>query len=804
MKKKETKAPPAKKAALSVPGTDIPLALVTLAYIFIPNFTPNLMAFDTNAPKFLALSLVNLVGFAVLLSRYKFHENPGRMGVFFKTYVGLVYSGFLVFSLLSFFNAINLTESLLQFVKIFTVFSTVFILFMILKENMNFLKWIIVIYTVLLIFDAFTDFYYISEFVRGKIDSIKEIKSVYSNKNMFASAIFVKLPSAIWLLVYRKKWLKYLGWFGVMTGITATFFTATRTFYLGLMVFTVLFMAYLLLKFYRDRQKPHLWLAGSYLLALFTAYLIFTGTQEYLYPKRDAEGPVRYVQGVGEQIASIKGVDNSAQSRLNEWKYAGKLLISNPLLGVGTGNFKLVVLKYENRNKPDFSYMYKAHNDFIEIFAETGFIGGLLYLGIFLLIGWTFLKMLFTRNKKEEDDLYSYFFLATVGIAFYSIDAFFNFPADRPEILVYFSFYLATGIAVIHQMDRKPEADKTKQPQLRLTGWKAWLPAGLILLLFGTCSWIFYLNYESSKTQRIVYQEIQSNKLTSTSAQIIAGFPAIPSLTIMGESINVQKARYLLSEKKYEQGIALLRGDRTSPYDGRREYFLAMGFDNLRNQDSALYYSEQLYKMKPLHPKNLLLICQMLEKKGDNAQVQDFLDKFLVVTKDNGQVWAFSSGFYDRQGNIDKGLEVITEAKKYLPHDTLVLKQYKYMNFKKNIEPYRSYYNQARDYYTAKDYSKAMASVNEYIALAPDDFFGHQLRAFIFYYLQEYQACIDEINKAVKLSGDAGALISLRGVCHRNLNDMAAACKDFEKAMKMGNADGKTNYEKFCRGKAGN
>ncbi len=801
MKKQEKKGHAVKKTSGLQPRTDIPLALVILAYILIPNFAPNLMAFDTNAPKFLGLALVNLVAFFILLTRRQNLKNPELFGLFFKTPVGLIYSGFLVFSLLSFINAINLTESLLQFTKIFTVFSAVYVLYTILRENLHFVKWIVIVYTALLIFDSLMVFNYVGQFINGKIDSITDIKFVYSNKNMFASAIAVKLPFALWLLIYREKWMKYLGWFGVMTGITATFFTATRTFYLGLILFTIFYSAYLLLRFLREKQNKQLWQAGSYLLALFLAYLAFTGTQEFLYPKSKTESGGRLTQGVAKQVASINTVDASAQARLNEWAFAGKLLFEKPLLGVGSGNFKVAVLKYENKARPDFTYMHKAHNDFIEIFAETGFIGGLLYAGIFIVIAWTLFRMIFIRNKTGEDDLYRYFFLASIGLFFYSMDAFFNFPADRPEILAYFSVYLAIGIAVMDHMKTKDATAPAPQTNTRKVDWKFWLPAGTAVILLAACTWVFYLNFESSKTQRTVYEEIQSGTLRTRSDRIIANFPSIPNLTIMVEPISVQKSRYLLHEQKNRQAINLLLNDRSSPWDGRREYFLAMGYTQLGMPDSALHYSEELYKMKPLHPKNVMLICQMYEAKKDYRRVEEYLDTFLETTKNNAQAWAFYSGFYDRTGNLDRGWEVIEEAKKYLPYDTLVEKQHKYLYQRKFVQPHKAIYNEARALIDKKEYDKALTKINEYISLVPGDFYGYQLRAFTLYYLKKYEDCIREIDHAVTLSDETGSITSLRGVCHRALGDMDAACKDFEKSMKLGNSDGKTNYERYCQGK---
>jgi putative inorganic carbon (HCO3(-)) transporter len=213
--KKASKAPVRKISLKKGNPVSILMGLVILAYMLIPTFTPNLMAFDTNTPKFLAMAIVNLLAFILLLTNKQIREKPGSLGFFFKTNVGLVYLGFLAATLLSFFNAINVVESFLQLTKVFTVFSAVYILSVILMHDLRYLKWIVILVTGLLIFDSMSVFYYINEFIQGRISQITDIKSIYSNKNILASAIYVKLPCALWLLIYGNRWLKGLGWFGL-------------------------------------------------------------------------------------------------------------------------------------------------------------------------------------------------------------------------------------------------------------------------------------------------------------------------------------------------------------------------------------------------------------------------------------------------------------------------------------------------------------------------------------------------------------------------------------------------------------
>jgi putative inorganic carbon (HCO3(-)) transporter len=792
--KKNLKAKIRKKSPPKSHRYNIVFGLVILAYILIPTFTPNLMAFDTNAPKFLAMAIVNLLAFITLFTNEQIRQQPGSLGFFFKTGVGLVYLGFLAASLLSLVNAINILESLLQLTKVFTVFSAVYILSVILMRDLRYLKWIVIVFTGLLIFDSISVFYYINEFIQGRLNTIADIKSIYGNKNGFASAIYVKLPFALWLMVFNKGWLKWLGWIGLLAGITATFFMATRAFYLGLIVITVVFLAYILISYFRKKQIIQLRLSGYYLLALALAYLVFTGTQQVLYPKSISN---RLTLGVGQQLSTIGTSDASVSKRIEAWKWTWELFKEKPLFGVGSGNWKVVVLKYENKEEPEFTYANKAHNDFFETAAETGFIGGLLYLCIFALIAWAFLKQLFYGNY-EQDDLFSYMFLAASGIAFYSVDAFFNFPADRPEIQVLFSIYVAAGISVIHHLKKRSGGEVSLQKPGNVKSTLIWSSIAVAIIVLSGVSYIASLNFKSSKTQRIVFNEIESGKLKAASDKIIAGFPFIPNLTSLGEPINSQKARYLLDEGKNEEAIAILRADRSSPWDGRCEFHLAKGFYNLKQLDSVLVYTEKLREIKPNLFINVRMACEILEKKKEIEKASSYLETYLASNKNNDQAWVYAAGFYNRIGDVDKAWALIEEAKKYLPKDTLVEKQHKIVYQLKFVDPYRVQYNMAVEQINKKNYTSALECINQFILDVPGDFDAHRLRAFIYYYQNNYHKSIEEIDYALTLSAGNGEIINLRGVCYYALKEPEAACKDFNTAMQMGIKEGKTNYERFC------
>jgi len=84
---------------------------------------------------------------------------------------------------------------------------------------------------------------------------------------------------------------------------------------------------------------------------------------------------------------SVKKQYDSTTGRLEIWKFTGKLIRNNFLIGTGTGDVRdeLVKLYYAH----DFEYGYakklNAHNQFLQLWATLGLFGFLLFLAILLI-----------------------------------------------------------------------------------------------------------------------------------------------------------------------------------------------------------------------------------------------------------------------------------------------------------------------------------------------------------------------------------------------------------------------------------
>jgi O-antigen ligase len=100
--------------------------------------------------------------------------------------------------------------------------------------------------------------------------------------------------------------------------------------------------------------------------------------------------------GGGNRILDVDFSTETFQTRLLLWKQAIKIFQERPILGWGPENFSAA---FEKHYLPQFEVWYdRAHNIFFDYLAETGILGLLSYLSIFVVYYWQF----FVKNPKSQ------------------------------------------------------------------------------------------------------------------------------------------------------------------------------------------------------------------------------------------------------------------------------------------------------------------------------------------------------------------------------------------------------------------
>jgi len=189
----------------------------------------------------------------------------------------------------------------------------------------------------------------------------------------------------------------------------------------------------LLIKNYRFKIKSinDLRNLQIFILAIFIAFILFKVTV-------NQNDPV----AIENRVSSIiyNSDDQSSVIRFRFYKQAINYISTNPFLGCGIGNWKIMAVKMDSENM--FSYVVPGfvHNDLLEIFAETGILGFLAYLSFFFFIFKINLENILMWMKSETDYRA---ILLVLPFVFAFLDVNLNFPLNRADNQLVFMFYLS-------------------------------------------------------------------------------------------------------------------------------------------------------------------------------------------------------------------------------------------------------------------------------------------------------------------------------------------------------------------------
>jgi len=270
-----------------------------------------------------------------------------------------------------------------------------------------------------------------------------KVFGLFGNVNYFAEYLIIPLPIAIALFfVSKNKTSKILLLIGILAMGGSLIATFTRGTYLGLGISIIfMFIFYLIIRgknFIKEHKK----------IFIFILALIILITFLFALPNP--------LNKSGTVISKIKGRISIARlsnelsfgRRIAIWKFTGMMINDHLLLGSGIGTFKYNSLNYqakffnqgENRSLYPYGIADKAHNEYLQLWAELGIIG----LGAFIWIIISFFICGVKLLKKTKDNYKEGLIIGLMGgIIAVLVEGLFGFPLHQPATIVLFWLALA-------------------------------------------------------------------------------------------------------------------------------------------------------------------------------------------------------------------------------------------------------------------------------------------------------------------------------------------------------------------------
>jgi len=324
----------------------------------------------------------------------------------------------------------------------------------------------------------------------------QQVFGLFGNVNYFAEYLIVPLPIAVSLFFASKnKMKKLLLLIGILAMASSLILTFTRGSYLAfgsaLIVMFFLFLASRDINFIKNNKK-------IFIIIILAVIMI---TSLFFIPTP--------LNKSGTAISKIKSrisitqltQDFSIKRRIATWKFTVLMIKDHPLLGSGIGTYKYNTLKYqaeffaqgENRSLYPYGFADKAHNEYLQLWAELGIIG----LGIFAWLIISYFNCGLKILRKLKDEYKQGIIIGLMGaVVAVLIDGIFGFPLHLPATVIL--SWLALGLTVAVGLKDEANAqevkiirensnEKEKKEKRNISRFKSLLFIGTIFLILFLC-----------------------------------------------------------------------------------------------------------------------------------------------------------------------------------------------------------------------------------------------------------------------------------------------------------------------------
>ncbi|ABQ05835.1 O-antigen ligase family protein [Flavobacterium johnsoniae] len=731
---------------------------VTLSFIvslLIIDFLPYFKSLEIINPQFLYLSVINLI-FGIY---FYFNTNVLSNTVFSllkRSYIFRLYLAFILLCGISLFSAKNSSLVFTKFTEIAIVFCLFINLTILLKDKFDLLYKIVLIIGISAFFQSLQQLqnFLIIPKNTSIMDLLWSMKGNTGNINILAASLTIKIPFLLLGITHFNSYKKIFFTVTLFSVVSVIFLTGARTPLINLFLIFFIYIVYLLKE--NTFSKPG-FIKIIYLIVPVLCAVLYTNS---IFEKSKDNN--RYV-ALENRIERINAEDNSSKARLTFWGNAFEMIKKNPILGIGLGNYQIESIPYEKTTSYDLIVSLHAHNDFIEISAETGIINGLIYLSIFILIFSINLK-----NVLKSNDSHTRLtaLLTLMLVIVYGVDSLFNFPMYRPTMSIFFSLILA--FTVLNNFKDK-NLQQTSNKTIKI------IAVTLIVVSLITSYSAFLIYRASNLEYLIVTDNINVNtKGALNGDEVMRRMPAYPNVFNTSESFYEYAGIYYIREKNYSMALKCFsRASKINPYLGRIDFYKHVISNEKGNIDSAYIYVKKAFYRYPVNYGIYSISAAMAAKMKDTTEILKEHALFSKYRNHPEELNLTLSNLKTAGYNYKSQLNFINKSLIKSPADSTLLKKKKDLLVTDYLVKGQSFESQSKLDKALEYYEKALKT-------DPNSPYPLQNIGFYYYKAGQDKKAISYLLNALKYPGlYDGKTEFFIGICYLREQDKANACKYF-------------------------
>lgn len=463
--------------------------------------------------------------------------------------------------------------------------------------------------------------YFSYVFGQTELEALYQVNGIWSHKNVFSGMIFLLIPILLYAHLLSVRWQRNFAAFALLMEICLLMLLQTRSLWLALLFFLIVVFVLIFSirkQFTASDRKTYLPKLRFLTIIVGLAFVLSYGITRYSVADAKTATPVNR----SNETESINSLDKRAASifdtstknrrvRITMWKYTFGMWKDHPILGVGAGNWKLLIGGYYDAdyNKTWYHNMRRPHNDFLLILAEKGLAGLLFYLLFLSSFLWITIRILKSDTPIKKKLLA---ILMMGGIAGFCVDSMFSFPYERLDEQMMMMFFSAVLIWL--KLDAAPHIihKGSKHNAIFIIG-------AIAFLIFALIAGIKITKAEAAVKK--AYTSNTASRWTETIAYIDEAYTSLMPLDPGNNPVLYFRGKAYLNQGNLQKAkIDLENAVEIAPYSVAALTELGILYGSLEMYDKSLEYLSKAITIYPGHRTARLNLGVLYFKIGNYDQ----------------------------------------------------------------------------------------------------------------------------------------------------------------------------------------